>query len=481
MNALAPFAPILVLSVGSLGYLLGGRWLDAMKASALFAVLLIAGAIWCASGLVDSSAAAPYGIAVNAGSKLLALVACVAGLVSIVATSGALEREKISMVSEYYYLMVTSLCGALIMIFAADFLTLFIGVEVASLALYCLCASRVNESRSSEAAMKYFLLGCFSSGFLLYGIALWYGATGSLAFASADVSGSSAPIIALSFLMVLVGITFKIGLAPFHFWVPDVYQGAPTSVTTFMSCIVKVAAVATLIRVCVTTFGFTELWAVGPLWLISILAMTMGNLSALRQSSVKRMLAYSSVAQAGYMLIGIVVAGASVESLGATIYYLISYCAMTIGAFATLSALGPDVDDIRDLRGLGKRSPFLATCMTLFFLALAGLPPGLAGLMGKVYLFSSALSAEFYGLAIIAALNSALACAYYFRVPVAMFFQDEGGAAGDSAATSRGEIKVAPEAGLAIALCAAAVVLFGLFPEPLLRLVRSAALGMGKI
>lgn len=479
MNAIASFSPILVLSIGSLGYLLGGRWLDAKKASALFAVLLISVAIWCAAGLVDSSAAAAYGIIVNAGTKLLALVVCVAALVSIVATSDSLEREKITTVSEYYYLMVTSLCGALIMILAADFLTLFIGVEVASLALYCLCASRVNEKRSSEAAMKYFLLGCFSSGFLLYGIALWYGATGSLAFAAGSTAVMNTPIIALSFLMILAGVAFKIGLAPFHFWVPDVYQGAPTSVTTFMSCVVKVAAVAALARVCVTSFGFTELWTVGPLWLVSILAMTLGNLSALRQSSVKRMLAYSSVAQAGYMLMGIVVAGAVADSIGATIYYLISYCAMTIGAFAVLSALGPDVDDIRELKGLGKRSPFLAACMTLFFLALAGLPPGLAGLMGKVYLFSSALSAEFYGLAIIAALNSSLACAYYFRVPVAMFFQEGSAAAGgDSGAKALAPIKLAPQSALAIAVCAAAVVLFGLFPEPLLKVVRVAAQGL---
>jgi NADH-quinone oxidoreductase subunit N len=466
MNALAPFAPILVLSVGSLGYLLGGRAIEALRVSALYAVLLIALAVWFLLGLADTPAAAGYGIVVNAGTRILGLVACIAGLVSIVATSSSIEGEKVVMVSEYYYLMLTSLCGALIMVFASDFLTLFIGVEVASLALYCLCAARVHERRSSEASMKYFLLGCFSSGFLLYGIALWYGATGSLSLAAGDTVAVNAPIVALSFLMILVGMAFKVGLAPFHFWVPDVYQGAPTSVTTFMSCVVKVAAVAALVRVIAVSFGFTELWTVGPLWIMSVLAMTVGNLAALQQRSVKRMLAYSSIAQAGYMMIGVVVAGSAAEALGATLYYLIAYCAMTIGAFSVLSAIGPDTDSIEDLKGLAKRSPFLAVCMVLFFLALAGLPPSLAGLMGKVYLFSSALSAGYLGLAIIAALNSALACAYYFRVPVAIF---------SPSADISAEVKVPMQVVLAIATCAAAVVFFGLLPEGLLRLVREAA------
>lgn len=467
MNAMASFAPILVLSGGSLVYLVFGRLIERLRASGWVAVALIALAAYMSIGLVDSTAASRYGVVVNSSTRLLSLVACVAALVSVVATSGSLGREKIEMTSEYYYLMLTSLCGALIMVFAADFLTLFIGVEVASLALYCLCGARISESRSSEASMKYFLLGCFSSGFLLYGIALWYGATGSLALSAQTVGGVAQPIVALSFLMVLVGIAFKIGLAPFHFWVPDVYQGAPTSVTTFMSCVVKVAAVAALLKVSASSFGFSELWSVGSLWILSVLAMTVGNLAALQQTSVKRMLAYSSVAQAGYMMIGIVVAGERPEAIAATLYYVISYCAMTIGAFGVLSAVGPDTDDIRDLRGLGKRSPFLAATMTVFFLALAGLPPGLAGLMGKVYLFSSALSAEFYGLAIIAALNSCLACAYYFRVPLAMFLQQPESA--------EGVVEVSYQGYLAIAACAVAVILFGLWPEPILGAVRSAA------
>lgn len=471
MNAaMTSFAPILVLSVGSLSYLLAGAWIERMRMAGLVAVALVAAAIWATLGLGDSSAAVSYGVIINSGTRLLALVACVSALVSIVATSGSLQRENITMLSEYYYLLLTSLCGALIMVFASDFLTLFIGVEVASLALYCLCGARVNQKQSSEASMKYFLLGCFSSAFLLFGIALWYGFTGALELTAAGTgAASTSPLMVLSFLMIFVGIGFKIGLAPFHLWVPDVYQGSPTSVTTFMSCVVKVAAVAALIKVAGASFGFSEIWTVGPLWIGSVVAMTVGNLAALQQRSVKRLLAYSSVAQAGYMMIGLAVAGVSPAAVASTLFYLITYCAMTIGAFGVLSVVGPDADNVDDLRGLSKRSPFLAAVMTLLFLALAGLPPSLAGLVGKVYVFSAALSAKFYGLAIIGALNSALACAYYCRVPMAMYFQEPREKEG---------ISVPYQAYLALSACAVSVVVFGLIPEPMLSAVKAAAVSL---
>jgi NADH-quinone oxidoreductase subunit N len=431
------------------------------------AVALVAGAVFATLYMPDSTAAAQHGVVVNAATRLFSLLACVSALVSIVTNSSALKHENIAMLSEYYYLLLTSLCGVLVMIFASDFLTLFIGVEVASLALYCLCGAQVGQRRSSEASMKYFLLGCFSSAFLLYGIAMWYGFTGTLSLSSPVVAASrNAPMVALSFLMIFVGIAFKIGLAPFHFWVPDVYQGAPTSVTTFMSCVVKVAAVAALIKVAVTSFGLSELWAAGPLWIVSVLAMTLGNLAALQQRSVKRLLAYSSIAQAGYMMIGLAVAGDAPGALAATIFYLIAYCAMTVGAFGVLSAVGPEADDVDSLRGLGRRSPFLAAVITLLVLALAGLPPGLSGLVGKVYLLSEALEAKYYGLAAIAALNSALACAYYFRIPMAVYFQE---------ASEQSPIKVARLTKAALLICAACVVLLGLQPEPVLAAVKVAA------
>lgn len=469
MNALASFSPILIVSIGSLSYLLGGKAIERLRAGAFVAIVLIAAAAWASVRLHDSSGAIHFGVVVNTFSRLLACVACIGALISILATSASLKSEEISMVSEYYYLMLTSLCGALIMIFASDYLTLFIGVEVASLALYCLCGARIAKSASSEASMKYFLLGCFSSAFLLYGIAMWYGVTGTLAIAEPSSATLASPMIALSFLMILIGLAFKIGLAPFHLWVPDVYQGSPTSVTTFMSCVVKVAALAALVKISAVSFGFSATWSVGPMWVISVLAMTLGNLAALQQRSVKRMLAYSSIAQAGYMMMGLVIAGEGGDSIAATLYYLIAYCGMTIGAFAVLSVVGPDADSVDDIKGLGKRSPFLAICMTLFFLALAGLPPSLGGLMGKVYLFSNTLSAKFYGLAIIAAINSAIACAYYFRVPVAMFFQSS---------ENETSISVSSGAYIAITACAVAVIMVGIMPEELLATTRAAAVAL---
>lgn len=460
MSALAPFAPVLTLSVGSLGYLLTGHLLEKLRSTALFALILIGGAGYLTMGLVPSAISIEHGFQINLFSQFFALLACIGAFISVVGTASSLESEKVGMLSEYYFLMVTSLCGALIMIFASDFLTLFIGVEVASLALYCLCGARVTKSASSESALKYFLLGCVSSAFMLFGIALWYGATGGLQLASAGAAAGS-PLVILSFVLLLVGLAFKIGLAPFHLWVPDVYQGAPTSVTTYMSCVVKVAAFAALYKIAGQVFSAPNEWSVGMLWFLSVAAMTVGNLAALQQRSVKRMLAYSSVAQAGYMLIGLVAFESDTKVLASSIFYLTGYCAMTIGAFMVLSIVGPDADDIDDLKGLVKRSPYLAIAMTLFFLALAGLPPSMAGLMGKVYLLSGALSSKFYGLAIIAVLNSALACAYYFRVPAAMLF---------AAPTSSERVSVSPFSSFALAFCVAAVVGIGVFPDPLIAL-----------
>jgi NADH-quinone oxidoreductase subunit N len=472
MNAFAPFAPILTLSLGSLLYLLFGGVFDRLKIAGLVAVVLVAAGAVCTAGLEVAPLAMEHGSVVSPFTKGFGLLACIGGFLSVLAGLSFLKREGITQASEYYFLLITSLSGALVMIFASDFLTLFIGLEVASLALYSLCAAQTDRKASSEAALKYFLLGCFSSAFFLYGVALWYGCTGSLQIAWTNpnnVVAAATGMKLLSFFMILIGLAFKIGLAPFHFWVPDVYQGAPTSVTTFMSCVVKVAAIGALLKISFATFHLPTAWSVAGLWVLAVVAMTVGNLAALQQRSVKRLLAYSSVAHAGYMIMGLVVSQGDGEAIGALFYYLAAYCAMSIGAFAVLGVIGPDADDIQSLRGLSKRSPFLAICMTLFFLALAGLPPSLAGLLGKAFIFSSAISANFLGLAIIASLNSALGCAYYFRVPAAIFFQS---------ADNEERVPVAATAALAIAACAVAVVALGVFPEPVINAAQDAATGL---
>jgi NADH-quinone oxidoreductase subunit N len=472
MNAFAPFAPILTLSLGSLVYLVGGGVLERIKGAGLFAIALLAVTGFLVTNLDISPPLMEFGVIVSSFTKLLALLACGGALVSVVAGLDTVKREGITALSEYYFLLLTALAGALVMIFASDYLTLFIGLEVASLALYALCAARLDSKPSSEAAMKYFLMGCFSSAFFLYGVALWYGCTGTLTIQWVNPDNIVVPMTAmrmLSFFMILVGMAFKLGLAPFHFWVPDVYQGAPTSVTTFMSCVVKVAGVAALLHIAFATFHLPTPWAVAGLWLVAVVAMTVGNLAALQQRSVKRLLAYSSVAHAGYMLIGLVVTTGDAESVSATLYYLVSYCAMTVGAFAVLGAIGPDADDIQDLRGLSERSPLLAFSMTMLFLGLAGLPPSLAGLLGKAFLFSNALSAGFFGLAIIAALNSALACAYYFRVPMAIYFQKS---------EKSDPISVPLLTAIAILSCVVTVVAIGVYPEPVVSATRDAAVSV---
>lgn len=463
LTALAPYAPVLTLSLGSLGYLLSGSLLERMRLASVYALALIGLAAYLTVGLSPVAFSQNFGFVIDNFTQFFALLACLGAFLSIVGTASSLHSERVGMVSEYYFLMLTSLCGALVMIFSSDLLTLFIGVEVASLGLYCLCGARVTSRGSSESALKYFLLGCVSSAFMLFGIALWYGNTGSLLIAKPE---SVTILTTLSFILMMVGFAFKIGLAPFHFWVPDVYQGAPTSVTTFMSCVVKVAAFGALFKVSLQAFSLPSEWSTGILWFLAVVAMTVGNLAALQQRSVKRMLAYSSVAQAGYVMIGLVALGQDSNVLASSIFYLTAYCAMTIGAFTVLSVIGPDADDLQDLKGLVKRSPFLAVCMTLFFLALAGLPPSMAGLMGKVYLFTGALSAGFYGLAIIAVLNSALACAYYFRVPAAILFQP---------AASTDAVRVSVFSTFALTFCVAAVVGIGVFPEPLIALCESVA------
>ena len=471
MIALESFLPLIILGLGSLGFLLCGNFLRSYRIESLLAVALIVAAGCCTlnigNSVVDGGVSSIW---VDGFSKFLALLLCIGGILSIVANDRVVSSERQVDISEYYYLMLASLCGALLMVFAADYLTMFIGLEVMSLALYCLCGARLGQKRSSEAALKYFLLGCFSSAFFLYGVALWYGATGSLGISGnvAEIQASPALLI-VSFLFLLIGIGFKLGLTPFHFWVPDVYQGSPTSVVTFMSYAVKVAAVAALLKIVIISFGILQGWAIAPLWIVSILAMCVGNVAALQQQNLTRMLAYSSVAQAGYILIGVITAAGSPEGVVAALFYLVSYCVMTIGAFASLSVLGAGSETVADLKGVGRKNPFLGAVMTLFFLGLAGLPPSLAGFVGKVYLFTSGLSEGFYGLVIIAAVNTAISCAYYCRVPYALFFQQEDDSAG------RLKLSLGWAARTSLGICGVLVVILGIVPEHLVSVAQEAA------
>jgi NADH-quinone oxidoreductase subunit N len=394
--------------------------------------------------------------------------AALATLVSASKLSGLGVKQE----GEYYTLLLFATLGAIIFVSAAELITLFLGLELMSMALYCLCGSARTERRAIESALKYFLLGSFSSAFLLFGMALMYGLTGTTFVSELGdkLLLADTAMVSLAFGMSAVGLLFKMGVVPFHFWTPDVYEGAPTSVTLFMSTTIKTAAVAVALRFTWLIFGgMFEDWS-KFIWLASVLTMVIANVIALRQRNLKRMLAYSSIGHAGYMLMAFLAPG---EYAGATaiLFYLVVYTVMTVGAFSVLLALddsqSPDIqkEDIRRLNGFGYRHPVLAALMSLFMLSMAGIPPGMAGLLGKFYLFSSVVSADFVGLALIGVLSAAIGCYYYLRVIIAMYFvADEGDGA---------TVTLDPALAVSLMVTGAGVLLLGIFPNGLYQVLDS--------
>lgn len=362
---------------------------------------------------------------------------------------------------EFYALVLFATVGMILMAGANDLIVFFLGLETMSLAVYVLAGIWRADSRSSEAAMKYFIMGAFATGFVLYGIALIYGAAGSTNLNRIAAYLAEQPrewplyLVGGGFLL-LAGFAFKVGAVPFHFWVPDVYEGAPTPVTGFMSTAVKAAAFAAWGRILMHKLSPLDGDWVFPLWVIAIGTMTLGNLLAITQTSVKRMLAYSSIAHAGYLLIAVVVG----EEWGglSLMYYIVAYALMTVGAFAVLSFLAEGNntrETYGDFAGLGFKRPFIALAMALFMLSLAGFPP-LAGFVGKFYLFRAAVNAGHLALAIIGVLNSLLSVIYYLRVVVAMYME-EGGAEGKS-------FGQAPYVYIAIAVALTGTIYLGILP-----------------
>jgi NADH-quinone oxidoreductase subunit N len=399
-----------------------------------------------------------------------ALIFLMAAGLTILSSIGFVRQAGIHE-GEFYALVLFATVGMMLMAAANDLMVFFLGLETMSIAVYVLTGMFRTDSRSSEAAMKYFLMGAFATGFLLYGIALIYGAAGStnLDLIADYLAGQPSEwplyLIGGGFLL-LIGFAFKVGAVPFHFWVPDVYEGAPTPITGFMSVAVKAAAFAAWARILLHKLSALDSDWLFPLWIITIATMTFGNLLAISQSSVKRMLAYSSIAHAGYLLIPIVV-GAEWGGLP-LLFYVLTYSFMTIGAFAVLSCLS-ERDDRRenysDFAGLGFKRPFLGLAMSLFMLSLAGFPP-LGGFAGKFYIFRAAVLSGHVGLAIIGVLNSLLSVIYYLRVIVAMYMED-GGAEGKS-------FRQASAVYIAIALAAIATLYLGILPASALSWSRIA-------
>src|SRR5579862_1172278 len=404
------------------------------------------------------------------------LVGLVAVLI-VLASESYLEREKLES-AEFYALLLFATAGMGVLASANELLTAFIGLEMSSISSYILAGYRRDTLKSSESALKYFLLGSFATAFFLYGIALVYGASGTTILDQmANVQDSHLALLKLGLSLILIGLCFKVSAAPFQVWTPDVYEGAPTPVTALFSAGPKAATFALLLRIFATVPGATHFWF-WAFWVLAVLTMFVGNLGALVQTNVKRLLAYSSIAHAGYILVAFAAVTSmttsdtspdgAIPAYAAVLFYLLSYALVKVGAFTIVSQLGGKDEKyvtLEDYAGLSERHPWAAAALSLFLLSLLGLPVT-AGFFGKFYVFKAAVNANLIWLAVLMALNSIIGAYYYFKVIVAMYMRqpDE-----DSAATA--PIAFPVTVNIVLAISALGTLYFGLFPNQALRLL----------
>lgn len=383
------------------------------------------------------------------------------------------ERENMSR-GEYYALLLFACSGMVLMAASADLILTFLGIEILSIATYILAGFQRTDLRSNESALKYFILGSFATAFLLYGIALMYGSTGTTnyrAIQEALAARHAIPAPALAGLgLLLVGFGFKLATVPFHAWAPDVYEGAPSPVTAFMLVGPKAAGFAALIRVLIQAVPILASDWRSVLWLVAILTMTLGNTVAVRQTNIKRMLAYSAIAQAGYLLVGIV--AHSPAGQAAVAFYLMAYTLMNLGAMSVVLSLSRQGDarvHLEDYSGLARSAPVPAAALSLFLISLAGIPLT-GGFIGKFYLFGAALAQGFIGLVVIAVLNSVLSVYYYFRVMVYMYMREPA---------DEQQPATIPVPVMAVILIAAAgILVLGIVPGPAMNLAAGSTLAL---
>ena len=396
----------------------------------------------------------------------------IAAAITVLMSTRYLEVEGASP-GEYYFLILCATLGMMVMASGIDLITIFIGLETMAISFYILTGFIKPNQRSNEAAVKYFLLGAFSLGILLYGMSILYGLSGTTALrAMAPILSGQVrdPMLRLAVILVVAGVGFKIAAVPFHMWAPDVYEGAPTPITAFLSVGSKAASFAMLLRIFVEGLPSSS-----PDWkllfeMLAIVTMTVGNLAALTQTNIKRMLAYSSIAHAGYLLIG-VVAG-STRGVAAMLIYLFVYSFMQLGAFLVEVLLRRrDVigDELKDFSGLAFRNPFAAFAMLLFMLSLGGIPPT-AGFMGKLWLFSAAIDSGYNWLAVIGVLNSAISLYYYIRLVVFMYLKKE---------TMGSEPVASPSLTFALVVAVAATLVLGIYPRLLFEVAEASARTIG--
>jgi NADH-quinone oxidoreductase subunit N len=401
------------------------------------------------------------------------LVGTVAVLV-VLAAGPYLDRERLP-VAEFYALLLFATAGMGVLASAQELLTAFIGLEMSSISSYILAGYRRDSLKSGESAMKYFLLGSFATAFFLYGIALVYGATGTTRLDKMVDADASSTLLKLGLSMILIGLSFKVAAAPFQIWTPDVYEGAPTPVTALFSAGPKAAAFALLLRIFATVPAATQFWF-WAFWILAVLTMFAGNLGALVQTNVKRLLAYSSIAHAGYIL----VAFAAVTSMAkggrseaaaayaAVLFYLLSYALVKLGAFTIVSQLGGTGEknlSLDDYAGLSQRQPVVAAMLSIYLLSLLGLPVT-AGFFGKFYIFKAAVNSHLLWLAVLMAINSIIGAYYYLRVIVLMYMREPSAEAAAAA-----PVGFPITVNVVLAVTAIGTILFGLMPNPVINFI----------
>ena len=483
--------PEIVLTVGALLLLLADLMVPRDKQSVL---------AWLTLGILAATGAALYPVAdahlqisrglisVDRFALFFKVIFLISAALTVLMSVRYLEVEG-TRAGEYYFLILCATLGMMFMAGGTDLITLFIGLETMAISFYILAGFLKPSRRSNEAAVKYFLLGAFSLGILLYGMSLMYGLTGTTnlrVIATQLVGQESDPRLILAVILVVAGMGFKIAAVPFHMWAPDVYEGAPTPITGFLSVASKAASFAMLLRIFIESLpsmrvslvdnaraGMSDSPDVGwgvMFYVLAIVTMTVGNFAALTQSNLKRMLAYSSIAHAGYLLIG-VVAGTA-RGVTAMLVYLFVYVFMQLGAFAVLALMRRhDMvgDELKDLNGLFFRQPFAAVAMLLFMLSLGGIPPT-AGFMGKFWLFGAAIESGYVWLAVIGVLNSAVSLYYYIRIVVYMMLKNE---------PSGSEPPYSPALAVAIVAAVIATIGLGVYPQPLFEFAESSARTLG--
>lgn len=458
-------APEIILTLLGFGILTLGLIFPRMYRETLIAIVLIGLAV---SLLVathhwnNPAATAFYGmISVDKFTVGFQCLFIIAAALTLMLSLNTLEGNYLQY-SEYFALVIFATVGMMLMASSAHLLTLFLGLETLSVSLYILVGFRRDEAKALESSFKYFLLGAFASGFLLYGIALIYGSVGSASLTTLaahlklNLNANVQPLFLTGLVLMIVGFGFKIALAPFHSWAPDVYQGAPTPVAAFMATGSKAAGFAALLRLLLAADVMSQsLWQ-QIFWVIAIATMTIGNIIALRQDNIKRLLAYSSIAHAGYILVGAIANNET--GYAGILFYLLSYTFMNVGAFGVVSYLAKADQEyvmISEYRGLAYRRPFAAMALAVFMFSLAGVPPT-AGFLSKFYVFNGAIQAGYVWLVILGVINSMISLYYYLNVVVTMFMQEPVG--------EKTPITPLPAVGIALIIAIFGTLNLGLFP-----------------